>query len=218
MKRLLTAIFLCVIWLAAASSAVSADTPVNGISVYPVTAACGRKFTVSLYAPPSENADTASIKVAFDSSAFEVISWEASLPGGFTNCENGFFAVSAANATRAIDLSGGLELTAVLKVRDNAKGGKYTFELADSSLCYVDDSGCEFIELWTPDSVSADVNVLGRGAAGDGGEAKTLPASSQSDVSADSGNNMAKIFIVAGAAVLIAGICFAAVRFGKRRK
>ena len=132
---------------------------VNGISVSSDSVAQGEEFTVILSVPPSENADTASIKVKYDNDAFEVVEWIPEISGSVSNGSNGVLALSAANIERAIDLSNGLTLTAKLKVRDDAVVGEYTFDLTDNSICYVKDNGYEFEELWFPEITKVAVIV-----------------------------------------------------------
>ena len=223
MKRLFAILFICAVCLASNITAASADMPVNGISVSSDTVSHGEEFTVTVYAPPSEDADTAIIKAVFDSSAFEVTKWEVSLPGAYAaNYGDGFFSASAANASRAIDLSEGMTLSASVRVKDTAESGTYWFELADSSLCYVDDSGVNFIELWTPECVSARLRI-----APDNSAAERIttafpepPYSQQDnqDSDEDADGRVTRILIIASAAVLLAGLCFAAVKFGTGRK
>ncbi len=223
MKRLLSAVFSCVVMLVLSVVCASADTPVNGISVSQDILSRGDEFTVTLYAPPSGDADTAIIKTVFDSSAFEVTKWDVSLPGAYAaNYGDGFFSASAANASRAIDLSEGMTLTAAVRVKDTAESGTYWFELADSSLCYVEDSGVNFIELWEPECTSAKLRIVtDRAEVVSSAAAETMPADTQLDIqpgNEESGGNITRILIIAGAAVLIVGLCFVAVKFGTGRK
>lgn len=131
----------------------------NGLYVSSELLERGEEFAVTVSVPPAENADTASVKVVFDGDAFEVTEWEPELPGCMYASADDSFALSAANVQRSIDLSEGLELTAWLRVKDDAPDGDYTFDLAEASFCYVKDNGYEFEELWTPEDTQAYVSV-----------------------------------------------------------
>lgn len=143
---------------AALTSAVFADTT-NGIAVSQTELDQGDEFTVSLIVPPTEDADTASVKVKYDDTVFEGIEFAPTVSGSFSNLSNGIMALSAANAERAIRLGDGLTLTARMKVRDNAPDGVYDFVLTENSFCYLDDETWEFVELWFPDTTKVSVTV-----------------------------------------------------------
>ncbi len=132
----------------------------SGISSSTSVVSVGDIFNVDLLVPPAENADTAIIKVEFDSSAFEVVNWNPTIPGAVINPNgDGFFSLQAANATRAIDLSSGLKLSAELKVKDSAAMGDYTIRLTESSFSYFDEETFEDVELWFPTTTSVDIKV-----------------------------------------------------------
>lgn len=132
----------------------------NGLSVSDNSLTQGDEFEVYINIPAnSENADTASLKVEFDSSAFEVKSWEPVVSGGTAGKGEGYFSLAAANAERKIDLSKGLSLTATLKAKNTAKNGSYDIKLTKSSISYVSDNGYEYVELWSPEVKSINVKV-----------------------------------------------------------
>ena len=133
----------------------------NGLAVSDNDLTQGDEFEVYINVPAnSENADTVSLKVEFDSSAFEVKSWEPVVSGGTAGMGDGYFSLAAANAERKIDLSKGLTLTATLKAKDTAKNGNYDIKLTKSSFSYVADNGYEYIELWSPTVKNVNVKVV----------------------------------------------------------
>ncbi|MBQ8614396.1 MAG: hypothetical protein IJ416_09300, partial [Ruminiclostridium sp.] len=133
---------------------------VSGLSVSDNELTVGDDFEVYVNVPAnSENADTASLKVEFDASAFEVKSWEPVVSGGTAGKGDGYFSLAAANAERKIDLSSGLIFKAVMSVKNGAKTGSYNFKLTKSSFSYVADNGYEYIELWSPEVKSISVKV-----------------------------------------------------------
>ena len=150
---------LCLIIAVAAMPIIVYATSVNGISASSRNLNPGDSFTVSLNIPATENADTASIRVEFDSTAFEVTSWSPNISNGLFNSGEGFFAVSAANAIKEINLVGGLELKAGIKVKESAKTGDYSIRLTKYSISYVKDNGYEFVELWNPSVKEVTVRV-----------------------------------------------------------
>ena len=132
---------------------------INGISVSSDTAAAGDEITVTIYAPPAQNADTAFIKVEFDSSVFEVVKWEPTVANAIYNSGEGFFVVTSANASRAIQLGSGYRDTAVIAVKRNAPDGDHKFTLTQHSLSYIDDSGFKSVELWNPAVTEVTVHI-----------------------------------------------------------
>ncbi len=132
----------------------------NGLSVSDKDLIQGEEFEIYIDIPASsEKADTASLKVEFDSSAFEVKNWSPVIPGGTIGMGDGYFTLAAANAERKIDLSNGLTLTAIIKVKSTAKNGSYDFKLTKSSFSYVADNGYDYVELWSPAVKSVAVKV-----------------------------------------------------------
>ena len=213
MKRLLSALPVLIAGMAAFVVCAYAGSRANGISLSAQRLYHGKEFTVTLYAPPSQNADTVSVRVDFDSSAFEVTEWKVSLPGTYASSSGeGYFAASSANAERAVDMSGGVELRAALKVKDTAEYGRYEFRLSESSICYFDESAYDYVELWEPEVKSVSVNVF----------SEPADITGQKEPAGNSGNepenSAIKIIIIAAAALLFAVLCFAAVRFGIGRK
>lgn len=226
MKRSIAGIILAA--AAAVFSVTASADNADGISVSADTLTAGEFFTLTVNIPPSENADTASVKITYDETAFEVTEWAPALPGGVSNSGNGILALSAANIERVIDLSGGLTLTAEMRVRDDASPGAYTFELTDHSLCYVQDNGYEFEELWFPEVISAAVEVvlpaaetpetvISTAAAAESTPAGTAAATVSTD-SAPGSTIFGDPVLIAVSAVLaaaVAGVCVWAL---KRRK
>ena len=161
MKRRILSAFFAVVFAAASVllSTVSYAAPANGIEVSSASLSPGDAFYITLSVPPTDNADTVSVKVEFDSSAFEVKSWAPQLANSVYNSGDGFFIVTSANADRVIDLSGGLVLRADMAVKPTALSGNYAFILRESSFSYVADNGYEFIELWRPGTTQATVVV-----------------------------------------------------------
>ena len=131
----------------------------SGISVSDSELSPGDTFTVTLSVPSAEAADTASIRVEFDASVFEVTSWAPTLANGFYNSGDGFFALTSANAVRAIDLSRGAEFTATMSVKRSAASGTYPIKLVSASFSYVKDNGYDYVELWTPAVTEVQVKI-----------------------------------------------------------
>ena len=152
---------LCAAIAFAAVSVTAFAASVNGISVSGTDLAPGDTFTVTLSVPAAEAADTASVRVEFDPSAFEVISWSPNLTNGYYNSGDSFLALTSANAVRAIDMSRGAEFTATLSVKRNVAAGTYPIKLVSHSFSYVKDNGYEYVELWTPSVTDAYINVRG---------------------------------------------------------
>ncbi len=144
---------------AACFSLTASAAPVNGLSVSDGDLEAGERFTVTVSAPASVNADAAAVRVEFDPDVFEVESWAPSVSGGLYNSGDGFFALSAANAARNIDLSGGLALSADMKVKKDAADGTYSFRLTLHDLTYVKDNGYDYETLWSPEVTEISVNV-----------------------------------------------------------
>ena len=144
--------------IAAFAFSAFADTA-NGITVSETSLKQGDEFTVSLIIPPAEDADTASLRVLYDDSAFEGIEFAPDVSGSFTNLSGGIMALSAANAERAIKLGNGLTLTAKMKVKDTAPDGIYEFVLVENSFCYLVEETWDFEELWFPETTKVSVTV-----------------------------------------------------------
>ena len=138
---------------------VSSAAAVNGLSVSKSELSPDDVFDLVISVPPLESADTAFIRVEFDSSAFEVVSWAPNVHNSLYNSGAGFLVLTSANANRDIDLSHGLEISATMHVNRNAAAGGYEFTLVEHSLSYVADNGYEFKELWSPAAVKAGVRV-----------------------------------------------------------
>lgn len=131
------------------------------LSVSSTDLKAGDRFNVSINIPSiNKNADTATLRVEFDSDAFDVAQWAPVIPGGTSGSGKDFFSLSAANAEKKIDLSNGITLTAALVVKNGARAGNYNINLVKNSLSYVDDSGRNNIELWSPTMTKATVRVI----------------------------------------------------------
>ena len=154
---------------------VIAASNMNGLGVSSDRVAPGDTFTVTVSVPPAANADTAFIKVEFDASAFEVMTWDPSISGGVSNSGDGFFVLTAANASRDIALGSGYEASALLAVRRGAALGTYSLRLTQHSFTYIGDSGIDYYELWQPAVTEVAVSVVDR-TAGDTTVTTTSPA------------------------------------------
>ena len=164
-------IFMCLIVAVSVFPVIASAVSVNGISSSSSSVSPGDSFIVTLNIPKSENADTVSIRVEFDSSTFEVTSWEPQITNGLYNKGDGFFVVSSANATRAVEMGSGLVLKAGMSVKKNAKNGNYSIKLVKNSISYVKDNGYEYVELWDPTVKEVTIQVgktSGGGAAPEG--------------------------------------------------
>lgn len=161
MKKTLSAFVLAAVLAFTLSfSAIAASS--NGINISETQLRPGDEFTVTIIVPASENADTLSIKAEYDGTVFDTVSWEPEIPGGIVNSGTGFFVVASANASRAIDLSRGLVLSADLKVKDTAGSGDYTFRLTQHSISYINDNGIDYTELWKPEALNVTAHVEGK--------------------------------------------------------
>ncbi|MBQ9383134.1 MAG: hypothetical protein IJT87_02735 [Ruminiclostridium sp.] len=123
----------------------------TGIDAESSAVSPGDIFKINVKIPVLANADTASIRVEFDSSAFTVLEWHPYLSDGLneTPFGDGYFAAVSANASRAIDLSKGMTLTATMKVNTGARSGNYVFKLVKHDLSYYDETNNSIVELWT---------------------------------------------------------------------
>ena len=157
-EKYIAALLSAILLICVSSAAAYADAP-NGVSVSDASLKPGGEFTITLTVPPTENADTASVKLSYDEGAFEVLDWSPVVSGGITNAADGMIILLAANVLRSIDLGPGLTLTAKMRVKDNAPDGEYTFELKEHSFCYVDDTGYNFNEVWFPEETAVTVTV-----------------------------------------------------------
>ena len=128
-----------------------------GVSRYAVDR--GEQFTLNIYVPPLDRADSASIRVEYDDSVFYLRHWDPDIPGVTTNIGSGFFSASAANVTPAIDLRSGLTLKATFEVRNNAASGTHKFRLTKSSFSYYDEEIGDAVELWAPTKKEAVISV-----------------------------------------------------------
>ncbi|MBO6303304.1 MAG: hypothetical protein J6N15_12795 [Ruminiclostridium sp.] len=138
---------------------ISSAAAVNGVGVSKSELSPDDVFDLIISVPPSESADTAFIRVEFDSSVFDVVSWAPNVHNCIYNSGAGFLVLTSANANRDIDLSHGLEISATMHVNRNAAAGGYEFTLVEHSLSYVADNGYEFRELWSPTAIKAGVRV-----------------------------------------------------------
>ncbi len=152
-------LLLCCVMVSCFLPVVSSAASVNGISVSKSELTPDDVFDLIISVPPAANADTAFIRVEFDASAFDAVSWAPNVHNCIYNCGAGFLVLTSANAARDIDLSHGLEISATMHVHRNASSGNYNFRLTEHSLSYVADNGYEYIELWQPAAEYASVNI-----------------------------------------------------------
>ena len=91
------------------------------------------------------------IEVGYDPTAFTFVGWENYAYAGVQR-DSSHFGVSR---NECIDNT---VLKAKMRVKKNAKAGKYAFVITAHSLHY--DDGLTTIEMWSPDRMSAEVEVL----------------------------------------------------------
>ena len=132
----------------------------GGISSSASSVKRGGTFSVYINVPKiAENADTASVLASFNSDVFEVVSWSPEIPGTVFNDDTGFFALSASNPERNIDLSKGITLEAVLRAKANTAASSGVITLKRSSFAYVKANGYDYQELWQPSVNSVKINI-----------------------------------------------------------
>ena len=147
---------LCIVWLPSMTVAAGA-TEIDGIGATRERVRRGDTFDIVVNVPASYNiADTAEIRVKFDTSVFEVKSWRPTINNSdvmsnYSNTE-GFFVLVAANCNAS--LSNGLTFTATMKVKSNAPLGTYTFTLAKYILRNYDTN-----YRWAPQTKAVDVTI-----------------------------------------------------------
>ena len=140
----------------------------NGISVSDSSLSPGDSFTVYVTIPAARaNADSASLRIEFDSDAFEPAVKQDWAPAAITNAASGsgegFIALSAGNSSRAIDLSSGMTIPADFTVKSSAPSGRYGFTLTKSSFSCAENDGVTIQELWEPRTLTAYVDIGGSG-------------------------------------------------------
>ena len=91
------------------------------------------------------------IEVGYDPTAFTFVGWENYAYAGVQR-DSSHFGVSR---NECIDNT---TLKARMRVKKTAKAGKYTFVITAHSLHY--DDGLTTVEMWSPDRMSADVEVI----------------------------------------------------------
>lgn len=132
----------------------------GGISSSAPSVKRGGTFSVYINVPKiAANADTASVLASFSSDVFEVVSWSPEIPGTVFNDDTGFFALSASNPERNIDLSEGMTLEAVLRAKANTTASSGVITLKRSSFAYVKANGYDYQELWQPTVSSVKINI-----------------------------------------------------------
>ncbi len=141
------------------SASIEITSEESGIGTSRYSVDYGERFTVNIYVPPLDYADSASIRVDYDGSAFYLKSWDPDIPGVTANSGNGFFSASAANSTPDIDLRSGLTLKATFEVRNGASSGTHKFRLTKSSFSYYDEETGDAVELWAPTKKEATITV-----------------------------------------------------------
>ena len=176
-KKLILTILSVILSVMTLTTVISASN-MNGLGVSSDRVAPGDTFTVYVDVPPSANADTAYIKVEFDASAFEVVSWSPAMSGAVTNSGDGFFVLTAANAFRDIALGSGYRAEAVISVRYGAARGTYSFRLTEHSISYISDDGIDYVEVWQPAVTEVAVSI------GDRSASDTTAASTSSSAAA----------------------------------
>lgn len=136
---------------------------VNGITVSDGKLSRGDSFTVSVTVPAAPtNADAASLRIQFDDSVFEPVvkqGWAKGVGNASSGSGSGYIALSSGNASRAIDLSSDLVISADFTVKSTAPAGKYPFTITKASFSYTEDDGVTISELWEPQVLTAFVDV-----------------------------------------------------------
>ncbi|MBQ3842612.1 MAG: hypothetical protein II820_07965 [Ruminiclostridium sp.] len=137
---------------------------INGISVSDDSLSRGDRFTVSVTVPAARtNADSASLRIEFDNDVFEPVvkqGWASDLiTNASSGSGDGFIALSAGNASRAIDLSSDTVISAGFTVKNTAPAGQYAFTITKASFSYAEDDGITIHELWEPETIAAYVTV-----------------------------------------------------------
>ncbi len=134
----------------------------GGIDLSKKEVRAGETFTATINIPVfSDYADTATLKVEFDRTAFEVTSWAPVIAGGEYHSGEGFFSVSASNDTPAIDLTRGLTLSAEMKAKSSVSTGDSPFTLTKSSISFVGTDGITSVEMWAPTRTTANIKAIG---------------------------------------------------------
>ena len=143
----------------------------GGISVSSATAGAGGTFELYVDIPASDNrADTISLNVEFDPDAFEVVSWYSNntsspdyikdiVSGAWVNHGTGFLTLTASNTTPRIDLSDGIHLTAVMKVKTTASAGDHGITLKKADVCRYDSGLYTYRHFWEPETDHIAVSV-----------------------------------------------------------
>ena len=131
------------------------DTAVTGggISVDKTILDRGDTVNVSIAIPAiAWDADDPSLTVSYDPTVFDIVTWAPTKGTKITNPAYGTFGVNFSNVARDLDTP--TNLTAVLKVKDNAANGDCRFTLTP-----VINEGVN--PLWIPDDDYADVTITG---------------------------------------------------------
>ena len=141
----------------AVTAKADAESGTDGLSVSQTKVRRGDDFDVLVTVPPVDViADTAQIKVFFDTDAFKVVSWEPRINGRTvtSNYDNdlGFFAMAAGNVE--LDLSSGVTFYATLRTYKNVDVGDYTFRMAQPIINSYSDG-----YRWQPAERTATIRV-----------------------------------------------------------
>ncbi len=141
---------------------VSADTP-DGIRTSAREVLRDGTFAVEIVVPPSAVlADTMSVKVEYDRTAFDVVSWTSNVPGATSTPKedcNGSFSASYGSSVANLDISRGVVMTAEMKVKSDAALKDYTFSVVKSDIGYFDSTGINYTQIWTAAVTEAVVTV-----------------------------------------------------------
>ena len=138
----------------------------GGISLSDNDLTAGDKFDLFVNIPQLlRKADHAEINVEYNSSAFEVLSWNSGISGVSEKVDEtkGILSFTYDSSTAALDFTDSEILIANMIVRSGASTDTETFELTSWSVVYTDELGVKH-ELWdTPEknrTVSAKVRAI----------------------------------------------------------
>lgn len=133
----------------------------KGLTVSSASLDLGDEFKVTVTVPPiNAKVDAAELEVKYDPEMFEItnITTDSAALTINSNTTTGTFGVSGTDLYPKLDLSGGLTLTADMKVKYTAKKGTYSFDLNKSSLTYKRADGTP-VSVWTPLTKNAKVTI-----------------------------------------------------------
>ncbi len=134
----------------------SSDYPVRGggISLSRLYAVPGDLVTVYVNVPAiAAYATGGAITIGYNTSVFDVVSWDSYFTGISTGYNSGYLTLSL-NNYYGIDLTRGASFSATLKVRANATYGRYLFDLVSATL-----RDSDYNDLWIPATNTAYLTV-----------------------------------------------------------